>query len=81
MAKKKKVVKKAKKVQEEMMLQLDGKVYFIVYKNGKVSEQTEIDGKIVLQLLLKAIEEGIDLLVNKHELGKQLELPLDEEEE
>ena len=81
MVKKKKVVKKAKKVEEEMTLQLDGKVYFIVSKGNKVLEKTEIDGASVLKILLKAIEEGIDRLATDHALGKQLELPLDEEEE
>lgn len=42
---------------KEMKLVLEGKIFF---QDGDIKE--EIDGKVVLQLLLYAMKEGLDLM-------------------
>jgi hypothetical protein len=57
-----KTKKKAAKKKDEskMTIELDGKIYLVDYQPGKKPVKTEIDGRIVLQLVLQAIIAGID---------------------
>lgn len=58
------------KNKSELYLSMDSPVYLIEKKNGKQVSQDPIDSGVVLQLLMHAIEEGIDML-EKNDLPKK----------
>lgn len=59
MKKKKSITKK-----EELILELDGKVFIIEKKNGKVKDKRELDGTLVLLAVKDCIERGISIIEN-----------------
>mgnify|MGYP003393655365 CR=1 FL=1 len=50
-----------KKKQTGMTLELDGKVFLVDRQPGKRAVKTEIDGAVVLQIVLAALSEGLRL--------------------
>lgn len=54
-----------KKLKDGAYFELKGKVLFVERKNGKIVSKEEIDGKLVLTLLVHALEKGLDLAVAK----------------
>jgi hypothetical protein len=57
--KSKKTKKKANKVKDEVRLELDGQVNIVEVKNGKKTS-TPIDGRLVLKLLMRFLEEAVE---------------------
>lgn len=53
---------KRKKDLGSMALELDGKVFLVDRQPGKKTVKTEIDGKLVLQVVLRALMDGIALM-------------------
>lgn len=45
---------------DEVFLQLDGQVSLVEKYKGKKSKKYPIDGKLVLQVVLQAIEDGLN---------------------
>jgi hypothetical protein len=69
-AKAKKVVKKSKP-KEEMMFVLEGGIFLEEKKGGKLVSREQIDGKAVLQLLIRAVEDYCDVLLNERRQTSQ----------
>jgi hypothetical protein len=67
MATKKKAVKKklVKKVDSELMFVLDGKILLEERVGKKLISSEEIDGKAVLQLLIRAVEDHCDRILGE----------------
>jgi len=61
----KKLKKKRKPIPKETLsIELDGKINLVTRKNKKVSRE-EIDGKVCLEVIVNAIEEGLNRLQNE----------------
>lgn len=52
------MAKQKKTPKDEMRLELEGKVYVVDVKDGKTTK-TELDGKLVLNTVLRALEKGM----------------------
>lgn len=46
----------------ELVLEMEGKVKIIETENGEVVSESELDSVLVLELIEKAIEEGLKLM-------------------
>lgn len=54
-----------KKQRTDTTLELTGKVFLVDRQLGKKAVRTEIDGRLVLKLVLRAITEGLALVDQK----------------
>lgn len=66
MKKTKKTTTKAKKIKDELRLELDGQVNIVEIKDGNKTS-TPLDGRLVLKLLLRFLEEAINDACDKVE--------------
>lgn len=57
-----KITKVAKKVKPVTKLVLDGEVFLEETREDGTVAKHEVDGKLVLKILLQAIEKGLELL-------------------
>jgi len=48
------------KNKEELCLELEGKVFIVEKKNGKVTKRTPLDGMLVLKSLVHILEKAVD---------------------
>lgn len=53
------------KDKNEMLLELDGQVFIVDKKNGKVVSREPLDGKLVLQCVIQCLKDGIKLMEDK----------------
>ena len=51
--------------EDSLSLELDGKVYIVDVKDGKTT-RSELDGQIVLKVLVQAISDGVGLMEQEH---------------
>ncbi len=48
--------------QKEMFFELEGKTYIVEKENGKIVNKTELDGKLVLECVLRCLKNGLNSL-------------------
>jgi hypothetical protein len=58
---------KKKKDDSYLALRLDGKVYVVDKQKGKRAKATEIDGELVLKVLIAALTAGVYIVLDEHE--------------
>jgi len=63
---------KAKKVQDEMLLELEGVVNIVEKKNGKVVSREPLEGEVVLKCLLHFITEACERTINDAQFREDL---------
>jgi hypothetical protein len=63
--------KKTRAKLDEIILQLDGHIY-LIEKSGRRTKKTEIDGELVLKMLIGAIERGVALAEQEVERRRSL---------
>jgi len=50
------------KDKSELLFELDGKVFIVEKENGQEVLREEMDGKVVLQCIMKCLKDGLDKL-------------------
>jgi hypothetical protein len=51
----------------EYKLELEGKVWFVEYQDGKEVTRDELNGNQVLQVVLQALDAGLNAMELEHE--------------
>lgn len=47
---------------DELLFELDGHVYIVEKADGKVTQRTELDGKLVLECIMTVLKQSLDYL-------------------